>query len=117
KREIYIQECSKIMDISEDVLYSTLAQSSKKDIQDANKQFRQDQEAFKVIKNEQAQKRVDVQYELERKIIQILLLYGNRTEDFEDLILKENEKNELILEPIVQQAKEFEKIFLDLQED
>src|SRR5690606_1012932 len=40
----------------------------------------------------------------------------NRTEDFEDLILKENEKNELILEPIVQQAKGFEKIFLDLQE-
>src|SRR5690606_14022720 len=92
-------------------------QSSKKDFQDANKQFRQDQEAFKVIKNEQAQKRVDVQYELERKIIQILLLYGNRTEDFEDLILKDNEKNELILEPIVQQAKVFEKIFLDLQED
>jgi len=117
KREIYIQECSKIMDISEDVLYSTLAQSSKKEFQDASKQFNQEQKAFDVIKNQPVQKGVDVQYELERKIIQILLLYGNRTEDFEDLILKENEKHELVLEPIVHQAKVFEKIFLDLQED
>ena len=117
KREIYIQECSKIMDISEDVLYSTLAQSSKKDSQEANKQYQHEQKAFDVIKNQQSQKSVDVQYELERKIIQILLLYGNRTEDFEDLIMKENDNQELILEPVVQKAKVFEKIFLDLQED
>ncbi|TYA57983.1 DNA primase [Formosa maritima] len=117
KREIYIQECSKIMDISEGVLYSTLAQMSKKDYQDANKQYKEEQKAFEVIKNQQTRKKVDVQYELERKIIQILLLYGNRTEDFEDLILKENEKNELILEPVIHQSKVFEKIYLDLQED
>ncbi|MCX7551793.1 DNA primase [Xanthomarina sp. F2636L] len=117
KREIYIQECSKIMEISEDVLYSTLAQSSKKDFQEANKQFKEEQKSFQVIKNQQSQTKVDVQYELERKIIQILLLYGNRTEDFEDLILKENDKSELILEPVVHQAKVFEKIYLDLQED
>ncbi|MCX7546660.1 DNA primase [Xanthomarina sp. F1114] len=117
KREIYIQECSKIMDISENVLYSTLAQSSKKEFQEASKKHHQEQKAFDVIKNQQGQKKVDVQYELERKIIQILLLYGNRTEDFEDLILKENDKNELILEPVVQEARVFEKIFLDLQED
>jgi len=117
KREIYIQECSKIMQISEDVLYSTLAQSSKKDLQEANKQFKEEQKTFDVIKNQQPKPKVDVQYELERKIIQILLLYGNRTEDFEDLILKENDKNELVLEPVVHRAKVFEKIFLDLQED
>lgn len=117
KREIYIQECSKIMQISEDVLYSTLALSSKKDLQEANKQFKEEQKAFDVIKNQQPKPKVDVQYELERKIIQILLLYGNRTEDFEDLILKENDKNELVLEPVVHRAKVFEKIFLDLQED
>ena len=45
------------------------------------------------------------------------MLYGNTTEDFEDLVLKENEKGELILEPIIQQAKVFEKVFLDLQDD
>ena len=44
-------------------------------------------------------KKIDIQYELEQKIIEILLLYGSRKEDFEDLILKENEDGELILEP------------------
>jgi len=116
KKEIYVQECAKIMDISESVLFSTLAQIGKKDLQDANKAYKQDQKAFQVVKQEPKQK-VDVQYELERKIIEILLLYGNKTEDFEDLILKENDEGQLILEPVVQQAKVFEKIYLDLQDD
>ena len=64
-----------------------------------------------------AAKKVDIQYELEQKIIEILLLYGNRTEDFEDLILKENDSGDLVLEPVTQKAKVFEKIYLDLQED
>ena len=119
KREIYIQECARIMDISEDVLFSTLAQINKKEFQEANKKFKQERKAFDVIKQEQqTAKRVDVQYELERKIIEILLLYGSKVEDFEDLVLKEDEHTkELVLEPVVHQAKVFEKIYLDLQED
>ena len=58
-----------------------------------------------------------MQFQLEQKIIEILLLYGNRSEDFEDLILKENDKGDLILEPVIQKSKVFEKIYLDLQED
>ncbi len=117
KKEIYIQECSKIMDISEAVLFSTLAQINKKEFQEANKQYKKEQQAFQVIKHEQPVKKVDIQYELERKIIEILLLYGNKTEDFEDLILKESDAHELVLEPVVQQAKVFEKVYLDLQDD
>ena len=105
------------MDISEDVLFSTLAQINKKEFQESNKKYKQERKAFEVIKHKQPVKKVDVQYELERKIIQILLLYGNKTEDFEDLILKENEDNELVLEPVKHQAKVFEKIYLDLQDD
>ena len=33
-------------------------------------------------------KSINVLYELERKIIEILILYGDKTEDFEDLLLK-----------------------------
>jgi DNA primase len=117
KKEIYIQECSKIMDISEAVLFSTLAQINKKEFQDANKHYKKEEQAFQVIKHKQPLKKVDIQYELERKIIEILLLYGNKTEDFEDLILKESDTSELILEPVVQQAKVFEKVYLDLQDD
>ncbi|GAA4240530.1 DNA primase [Winogradskyella damuponensis] len=119
KREIYIQECARIMDISENVLFSTLAQINKKENQEANKTYKQDQKAFQVVKNEpQPKQKVDVQFELERKIIEILMLYGDRTEQFEDLILKEDEASkELVLEPTKHEARVFEKIYLDLQED
>lgn len=119
KREIYVRECASIMDISENVLFSTLAQINKKEFQEANKKYKQDQKAFEVVKGEQQKKpKIDVQYELERKIIEILMLYGDRTEQFEDLILKEDEvSGDLILEPAVHEARVFEKIYLDLQED
>ena len=117
QKEIYVQECAKIMDISEDVLFSTLAQIGKKELQEANKSYKKEQKAFEVVKHKQSTKKVDIQYELEHKIIETLLLYGNKTEEFEDLVLKENEAGELILEPVVHQAKVFEKIYLDLQED
>ena len=117
KREVYIQECSRIMDISEDVLFSTLAQLTQKEANDQAKQQQKPQQAFEVIKHQTPITKIDVQYVLERKIIEILLLYGNKTEDFEDLVLKENEKGVLILEPVIQQAKVFEKVFLDLQDD
>jgi len=119
KTEIYIQECARIMDISEEVLFTTLAQLTKKEETEVGKQSKsaKPNQAFDVIKPQAPVKKVDVQYELERKIIEILLLYGDRTEDFEDLILKENDKGHLELEPIIQQSKVFEKVYLDLQED
>ncbi|MGZ0017746.1 DNA primase [Yeosuana sp. AK3] len=117
KKEIYIQECSKIMDISEEVLFSTLAQIDKKEYQESHKQFKTEQKTFEVIKNQQPIGKVDVLYVLERKIIEVLLLYGNKTEDFEDLVLKENEQGQLVLEPVINTAKVFEKVFLDLQDD
>lgn len=117
QKEIYIQECAKIMQISEEVLYNTLAQIGKKGAADANKKRKQEQKAFEVVKNDQAVEKVDVQYELERKIIELLLLYGNQKEEFEDLVLKENEEGDLILAPEVVEAKVYEKVYLDLQED
>ena len=117
QKEIYVRECSRIMDISEDVLFSTLAQMGKKAQSDANKTYNKKQKAFEVVKSVAPPQKVDIQYELEQKIIEILLLYGSRKESFEDLILKENDKQELVLEPVIHKIKVFEKIFLDLQED
>ena len=117
KREIYIQECATIMNVSEGVLFSTLAQIGKKGLADASKKEKQEQKAFEVVKNEVAVEKVDVQYELERKIIEILLLYGKEEQVFEDLVLKENEEGDLILEPASLEIKVYEKIFLDLQDD
>ena len=116
QREVYLQECSRIMDINEDVLYATLAQLQNKDAKASGKPKKQKME---VVKEESAPKvKVDHLYILERNIIKILLMYGNREEQFEDLLLKQNEDTgELILEPETQNSKVFEKIFLDLQED
>ncbi len=117
KQELYIRECTRIMDISEEVLFSTLAQMNKKAQFEANKTAQKQKKAFDVVKNTAPTKKIDLQFELEQKIIEILLLYGSQTEDFEDLILKENDEGILILEPVIHKAKVFEKIYLDLQED
>ena len=119
QREIYIQECSRIMDISEQVLVSTLAQLVQKDIAEVGKKQKQEQKAFEVVKNDapvQAQK-IDILYHLERKIIEILLLYGNKTEEFDDVLLKTNSEGEV--EHIVEKKeyKVFQRVYLSLQED
>ncbi|MFD0864005.1 DNA primase [Sungkyunkwania multivorans] len=119
QREVYIQECSRIMDISEEVLFNTLAQISNKELKEANKKYKQEQRAFDVVKNEVAQEtsKVDRLNVLEMSLIKSLLIYGGKEEDFEDLLLKENEEGELTLEPEVFKAKVYEKMYLDLQQD
>lgn len=117
KREVYIKECSRIMDISEQVLFNTLAQIFQKERKDASKKAEIPQEAFQVIPTEKKIEKVDVQFQLEQKIIELLLLYGNVEEDFEELIIEANDKGEISLKPEIHKSRVYEKIFLDLQED
>lgn len=119
QREIYIQECSRIMDISEQVLLSTLAQLVKKDISEIGKKIKQEQKSFEVLKSESLNQveKVDVLYQLERTIIKILLLYGNIKEEFEDVLLKTNANGEV--ENAVEKKEYFvyQRVYLSLQED
>jgi len=120
KREVYIQECSRIMDISEQVLQNTLAQLIQKDISEAGKKLKTEQKAFEVVKNEAqqiTQDKINIVYELERKIIEMLLLYGKLETDFEDFILKANEEGEMVEEKETSSVKVFQRIYLSLQED
>lgn len=119
KREIYIQECSRIMDISEEVLYNTLAQIGKKELAEASKKFTAEKKAFEVLKNndELVPSKIDIQYELEQKIIEILLLYGNQVVDFEESFMQENDKGELEEIKEINTRKVSEKIYLSLQID
>ena len=119
KREVYIQECARIMDISEQVLQNTLAQLVQKDISEAGKKLKQEQKAFEVVKDDiqVSRDRVDIVYELERKIIEMLLLYGSLEADFEDYILKANEEGVMIEEKEIKSSKVFERIYLSLHED
>ena len=119
KREVYIKECSRIMDMSEEVLFSTLAQLLNKEKRDAAKKSGQDApRPMEVVPAEkQIIKKVDVQFELERKIIELLLLYGNVEEEFEDLMLEATEEGTITFKPEMVTSKVFEKVYLDLQED
>jgi DNA primase len=119
KRQIYIQETSRIMDISEQILLNTLAQLVQKDISDAGKKLKQEYKALEIVKSEpqSQQDKVNIVYELERKIIEMLLLYGSQEADFDDFILKANEEGEMIEERETSKVKVHQRIYLSLQED
>ena len=119
KREVYIKECSRIMDISEDVLYNTLAQMLKKDISEANKKYTEEKKAFEVHKNNADFKpeKIDILYELEQKIIEILLINGSKTDDFTETFLSKDEAGNSVEEKETNSYKVYEKIYLALQED
>ena len=111
KQEIYVKHCSKIMDVSEDVLFNSLAQLNKSEVSYLNKR--------KVTKIQKTPNniKVDILFELEKKIIEILLLYGHQKEKFEEIILKKDDNSQIILEPTTVESLVYEKIFLDLQQD
>lgn len=120
QREIYVQECSRIMDISEQVLVSTLAQLIQKDTIEAGKKQKNDQKSLEVVKDStsvNSTQKIDVQNEIERKIIEILLLYGNAEEEFEDVLLRNNEEGEIEQYTEKRKYKVFDRVFLSLQED
>lgn len=119
KRQIYIQETSRIMDISEQILLNTLAQLVQKDISEAGKKLKQEYKALEVVKPEpqSQQDKVNILYELERKIIEMLLLYGSLEAEFDDFILKANEEGEMIEEKETSTVKVHQRIYLSLQED
>lgn len=121
QREVYIQETAHIMDISEQVLSSTLAQLVQKDIADAGKKHREEQKAntLKPVQDgeQPLSKKVDILYELERKIIEILLLYGNAEDEFEDVLLKADEEGEMKEVSEMKMYKVYERIYLSLHED
>src|SRR5690606_3368125 len=121
QQEVYIQECARIMDISEDVLYSTLAQMGRKEIADAQRDYRKkrQEETMNVVKTPQGGvgQRVNLIDELEKNIIAILLFYGAQQERFKDTILQENENGEVVEQEVQLDQKVYEKIFLELQAD
>ena len=119
KREIYVQECARIMDISEEVLFNTLAQLVQKDIQEINKKQKQSQQAFEIVKTENpvVYAKTEVLPLLEKSIIEILLLYGTADIDIENVFIKIDAAGNAV--EVIEKAtsKVHERIFLNLQED
>lgn len=114
KREVYVRECSRIMDVSEQVLFNTLAQLLQKSHREGRKKT--ENVPFEVITPEKEKvEKVDVQKELENEIKRLLVLHGHRKEEFVEWVT--SEKNDKAYEVEYQELRVFEKIYLELQDD
>lgn len=113
QQEVYIQECARIMNISENVLFSELAQIFKKEQRDASKRPVQLRPVEPVLEKTAKHETVDELLKYEREIIKILLLHGNKETDFVDLLDDETEskKKESYTSVISQE------VYLELQDD
>ena len=109
KQEIYIKDCSLLLNISESVLFNSLAQI--KHLKLPNKQF---EKKPTVTKKSEKLDQIEI---LEEKIIEILLLYGNHKVVFDEISMIKGNDGELTYEPTTQESKVYEKIYLDLQAD
>ena len=118
QREVYVQECSRIMGISERVLFSELAQLISKNTKDFNKNQQKDKQSFEVVKKQTEQlKEVDSLFILEKEIIRILLLFGNQETDFVDFIEVEDEEGIMHLEKEKYTNQVSKELYLNLQDD
>jgi DNA primase len=137
QREVYVQECARIMDISERVLFSELAQIIAKGVQEKNKVSRQQNSAQQdpnepppeyFLAQEQAQmgvvkggvislEKIDEISKFEREIIKILLLHGNEETEFVEEIENEDEEGKLILTARKYNNNVSAEIYVHLQDD
>jgi len=115
QQELYLKSCSEIMDISEEVLFSAFAQLQSK--KKRNKIKFQKTTNNDLIKKSATLESYNDSYNLEKQIISILLQYGHLDAEYEDLVIKPNEKGEVSESIEKIKSKVYEKIFLDLQED
>lgn len=115
-QEIYVRMCADLMDVSEEVLFSTLAQITSKSEQAVSR--KSSKKPMQVVKEKvSAEPKVDHQYELERSIIRLLLKYGDIKAVFMDYDLEFDEFHREKLVPVKSEDVVFEKIFKDLQID
>ncbi|MFD0993762.1 DNA primase [Tenacibaculum geojense] len=115
QREVYVQECARVMDISERVLFSELAQLvSKTDAQNIQKS--KPTPVLQPVK-ETTKPKVDSLFLLEKEIIRILLLYGNEEIDFINWIDAVDKYGRHTLEKEEYRNTVCNEIYLNLQED
>ena len=109
KQEIYIKQCSEMLEITENTLFNALAQLTQ--ISNVNKNLTQ-QKSQKV----EHEKTTQI-FKLEKKIIEILILYGNSKVTFDEIKMLKDDKGDIVYKPQKLESFVHEKIFLDLQSD
>ena len=137
QREVYVQECARIMDISERVLFSELAQIIAKGVQEKNRVSRKQNNAQQdpnapppeyFLAQEQAQmgvvkggivslEKIDEISKFEKEIIKILLLHGNKEAEFIEEIESEDEEGKILLTSRKYNNNVSAEIYVHLQDD
>mgnify|MGYP000392095892 CR=1 FL=1 len=137
QREVYVQECARIMDISERVLFSELAQLLKKDAHDKSKAnsklqnrpqqdpneppseyfLEQEQAQMGVVKGGTSSGKIDQLTILEKEIIRILLLFGNEETEFIEEIETEDEEGKVTITSRKYNNNVSSEIYVHLQDD
>ncbi|CAM1340172.1 DNA primase [Tenacibaculum amylolyticum] len=118
QREVYIQECARIMDISERVLFSELAQlinKGQKEVQKTTQQNKQPQ--LQPLAKKKEETKVNSLLLLEKEVIRILLLYGNEEVAFVNWVHAFNKFGKPILEKEEYTNTVSNELYLNLQED
>merc|ERR1712078_478057 len=93
------------------------AQIIKKDFNNQKKVPAKEFEPISFVKTEKDKEHVDELYELERKIIEILILYGNDEIDFKEEVFTKNDDGNTDIKIKNRTTKVFEKIYMDLHTD
>ncbi|MDD7915055.1 DNA primase [Polaribacter ponticola] len=139
QREVYVQECARIMDISERVLFSELAQLLSKEKASRNKKsniksntnsnidpnqpppeyfMEQEQAQMGLVKGGQVtSQKIDQLSILENEIIRILLLYGNEEVDFSEEVVTVDDNGNDIVSIRKYQNLVSSEIYVHLQDD
>ena len=118
QREVYVQECSRIMKISERVLFSELAQLISKNLKEITKSQQKERPAFEIVKQEENEaEAVDPLFILEEEIIRMLLLYGNQEVHFIEEVEDVDEDGALVIKKNNITHSVSTEIYLNLQDD
>lgn len=118
QREIYVQETAKLMEISEGVLYSSLAQQIVSNRKQDGEQRIDEPVRMEVVQESQLQPEdLNELEKYEKEIIKTLLLFGNLKTEFIDWIEEPNAMGKLEIKKEIYENVVAQEIYLNLQDD
>ncbi len=118
QREIYVQETAKLMEISEGVLYSSLAQQIVSNRKQDGEQRIDEPVRMEVVQQSQLQPEdINELEKYEKEIIKTLLLFGNHKTEFIDWVEVTNTMGKLEIKKEIYENVVAQEIYLNLQDD
>ena len=117
QKEIYVQECARIMNISESVLFNELSQILKRAGKEGRPSSFKNTPFTGVKKETKKIEKIDQLFQMEKKIIEILLLYGNEQVDFVDFTSEIGEDGKMKIVKNNYSNVVCKEIYMHLQED